>query len=338
MVNPPSAKAREAAAQRLAGLAIPAGALGRLGQIAVWVASTQDQVPPLPITNARAVIFIGDHGVAGFGVSAYPKTVTAAMMTTFLAGKAAVNILAAQHGVAVRVLDLGVDDELAGVDPAVSRYRVRRGSGAIHLEDALTFDETSRAIEIGAQVADEEIAAGAQLLISGDMGIGNTTPAAALIAASLGLPAHAVTGRGTGIDSATLTRKLGIVDQALDRAGQRDAVGTLAGLGGADLAASAGFMAQAARRGVPVLLDGLISAACALMANRFEPGAAAWFLAGHRSTEPAQPLALDSLGLVPVLDLQMRLGEGSGAIAALPLVRSAALLLGGVAEFSGLAL
>ena len=184
----------------------------------------------------------------------------------------------------------------------------------------MTTAETHAALEAGAAVAAEEIAAGAQLLVSGDMGIGNTTPAAALIAASLGMPAVEVTGRGTGVDEAGLAHKIDVVQAALDRAGERvdDPVDILTALGSPDIAAAAGFMVAAARAGVPVLLDGLISVASALMAERLAPGAAAWFAAGHRSTEPAQTLALDKLGLVPVLDLGMRLGEGSGAVAAVP--------------------
>jgi nicotinate-nucleotide--dimethylbenzimidazole phosphoribosyltransferase len=337
-VVPPSADLRAAATARLAGLATPPGALGRLGELAVWVATTQGAVPPAPVDRVRAVIFAGDHGVSDHGVSAFPKAITPAMVRTFLMGRAAVSVLAAQHGVSVRVLDLGVDDDLDGVAPEVTALKIRRGSGAIHLEDALTSDETLRAIAAGETVAAEEIAAGAQLLIGGDMGIGNTTPAAALIAASLGLPAGEVTGRGTGIDEQGLSRKTAVVQQALDRAGERtaDPVETLTALGSADLAAAAGFMAAAARAGTPVLLDGVISVAAAVMADRLAPGAAAWFAAGHRSTEPAQSLALDKLGLQPILDLDMRLGEGSGAVAAVPLVRSAALLLADVALLADL--
>lgn len=333
VVTPPDPSARAQATERLAGLATPAGALGRLGELGVWVSAVQGVCPPEQIDNIRAVIFAGDHGVADFGVSAYPKAVTPAMVGTFLMGKAGVSALAAQHGVAVRVLDLGVDDDLAGVDPAVQAYKVRRDSGAIHVEDALTRDEVEQSLGAGAAIADEEIAAGAQLLISGDMGIGNTTPSAALIAASLGLPAAEVTGTGTGVDGDGFARKIEIVQAALDRAGDRvdDPIDCLAALGSADLAASAGFMAEAARRGVPVLLDGLISVACALMAERLAPGAAAWFAAGHRSTEPAQAFALEKLGLEPILDVSMRLGEGSGAVAAVPLVRSSVALLRDVA-------
>lgn len=327
-----------AARKRLAALATPAGALGRLGDLAVWVAATQGAVPPEPIDNVRAVIFAGDHGVTlDTAVSAYPREITGAMVHTFLLGRAGVSVLAAQHQVNVRVLDIGVDADL-DVPAEVTAFKVRKGSGRIDVEDALTPDETARAIAAGEQIAAEEIAAGAQLLISGDMGIGNTTPSAALVAASLGLPASEVTGRGTGIDDAALHYKTDLIQTALDRAGDRvnDPVQTLTALGSADLAASAGFMAAAARAGVPVLLDGVISVAAALMADRLAPGAAAWFAAGHRSTEPALALAVEKLGLEPILDLNMRLGEGSGAVAAVPLVRSAALLLRDVALLADL--
>lgn len=336
-VTAPSSEVRDSALERLAGLATPAGALGRLGDLGVWLAATQGVCPPEPVDRVRAVIFAGDHGVADHGVSAYPKAITGAMVHTFLLGRAGVSVLAAQHGVSVRVLDIGVDDDLDG-PPELTAFKVRRGSGAIHLEDALTTEETVQALAAGEAVAAEEIAAGAQLLISGDMGIGNTTPSAALIAASLGLPASEVTGRGTGIDEASLTAKIDLVQLALDRAGDRvaDPVDTLTALGSADLAASAGFMAASARAGVPVLLDGLIAVAAGVMADRLAPGAAAWFAAGHRSTEPAQSLALAKLGIEPILDLGLRLGEGSGAVAAVPVVRSAALLLRDVALLADL--
>lgn len=337
-VAPPSPAVAAAAAERLAGLATPAGALGRLGDLAVWVAAAQGEVPPRPLDNVRLVIFAGDHGVAKHGVSAYPPEITGAMVRTFVIGRAGVSALAAAHGVSVRVLDLGVDDDLEGVPDDVRRHKVRRSSGAIHLEDALTPEETRQALEAGAIVAREEVAAGAQLLLSGDMGIGNTTPAAALVAAGLGLTAADVTGRGTGIDADALAHKRRVVQEALDRADDRvaDPVETLTALGSADLAASTGYLAEAARRGVPVLLDGLMAVACALTAERLAPGAAAWFAAGHRSTEPAQSLALAHLGLEPLLDLGLRLGEGSGAVAAVPVVRSAVALLRDVALLADL--
>lgn len=339
-VSAPSDIARDHAVKRLAALATPPGALGRLGELGVWVAACQGQVPPRPVDDVRLVIFAGDHGVAAHGVSAFPPTITGAMVRTFVAGKAAVNALAAVHGVAVRVLDLGVDEDFADLDEttrtALMAHKVRRGSGAIHLEDALTPEQTRAALDAGATVAREEIKAGAQLLISGDMGIGNTTPAAAMVAAGLGLPASEVVGRGTGIDDEAMAHKAAVIDATLARAGERitDPVETLTALGSADLAASTGYLLAAAQDGVPVLLDGLMSVACALTADRLEPGAAAWYAAGHRSTEPAQSLALAKMGCEPLLDLDLRLGEGSGAVAAVPIVRSAAALLRAVALLS----
>jgi nicotinate-nucleotide--dimethylbenzimidazole phosphoribosyltransferase len=339
---PPSDIARAHAAKRLAALATPPGALGRIGELGVWLAACQGQVPPKPLDNVRLVIFAGDHGVAAHGVSAFPPVITGAMVRTFLAGQAGVSALAAAHGVAVRVLDLGVDEDFADLDAttraALTAHKVRRGSGAIHLQDALTAQETAAALAAGAAVAREEIAAGAQLLISGDMGIGNTTPAAAMVAAGLGLPATEVTGRGTGITDAGLAHKKDVIDAALARAGARaqDPVETLTALGSADLAAATGYLLAAAQDGVPVLLDGLMSVACALTADRIEPGAAAWYAAGHRSTEPAQSLALAKLGLEPLLDLGLRLGEGSGAVAAVPVVRGAVALLRDVALLADL--
>lgn len=336
-VSAPSEVARGHAAKRLAALATPPGALGRLGELGVWLAACQGQVPPAPVDDVRLVIFAGDHGVAAHGVSAFPPAITGAMVRTFLSGRAGVSALAAAHGVRVRVLDLGVDEDFEDlpddVRSALTAHKVRRGSGAIHLEDALTLDEARAALAAGAAVAREEHAAGAQLLLSGDMGIGNTTPATALVAAVLGMPAAEVVGRGTGIDDAALAMKASVIDAALARAHGRtdDPVRLLAALGSADLAATTGYLLAAAQDGVPVLLDGLMSVACALVADRIEPGAVAWYAAGHRSTEPAQSLALAKMGLEPLLDLGLRLGEGSGAVAALPLVRSAAALLRDVA-------
>jgi len=331
-VVPPSVEVRDEARRLVDALAKPIGALGRLEDLAVWLAACQHRCPPEPVVDVRAVVFAGDHGVAAFGVSAYPAAVTPAMVRLLHAGAAGVSVLARQHGVRLRVLDLGVDDDLLDLPEVVTAHKIRRSSEPIHLTDALTRPEVAAAVSAGQVVADQEIAAGAQLLISGDMGIGNTTPAAALIAALLGLPAEEVTGRGTGIDDAGLVRKRELIGRALVRMGDRltdpaDPVDLLAGLGSADIAASAGFMARSAERGVPVLLDGVVSVTAALLVDLLVPGAAGWFAAGHRSTEPAQSLALAKLGLEPLLDLGMRLGEGSGAVAAVPLVRSAALLL-----------
>ena len=331
-ITPPDADVHAAALERLDGLAKPLGALGRLEQVGAWLAACQGVCPPEPIDRVRAVVLAGDHGVTASGVSAYPSDVTAAMVHAFVSGVAGVNVLARQHGATVRVLDIAVDADLAGVPSDVTAHKLTRSSSPIDVTDAISRELAERAIAVGAEIADAEVDAGAQLLVLGDMGIGNTTPSSALIAATLGLGAEAVIGRGTGIDGPTHARKLDVLSRALHRACDdegriHDPVQRLAALGSADLAVGAGFLVQAARRGVPVLLDGIIACAEALVAADLAPGAPAWFLAGHRSTEPAQTHALDALGLEPLLDLGMRLGEGSGAMAAVPLVRSAALLL-----------
>ena len=314
-VAPPDPATARAAAERLAALATPAGALGRLGDLAVWLAAATGQVPPPDLRRTgevRLVVLAGDHGVAAHGVSAYPAAVTPAMLRTVLERRAGVSALARAHAVSVRVVDVAVDADLSDLPTSVTGRRVRRGSGPIHLEDALTTEQLDAALALG-----------------GDLGIGNTTAAAALVAAQLGLPAHQAVGRGTGVDDAGLDRKTAVVQAALDRTGAShdDPRACLRSLGSADLAATTGFLVRAAALGVPVLLDGLMSVACALLAERIQPGSAAWYAAGHRSTEPAQSLALEKLGLEPLLDLGLRLGEGSGAVAAVPLVRSAAALL-----------
>lgn len=335
-IRPPSPQVLALAHERLAGLATPAGALGRLGEVGAWLAAAQGEVPPRPLDDVRLVVFTGDHGGAAHGVSAHPAAVTEAMVHTLVAGRAGVSALARAHGVTVSVVDIAVDADLADLPAEVTAHKVRRGSGAIHVEDALVPAETTRTVEIGREVARAQMEGGADLLMTGDLGIGNTTPAAALVAAALGLPADEVTGRGTGIDDAGWTRKRDVIAQALTRAGDRvdDPLDSLTALGSADLAATVGFLVEAAERGVPVLLDGLMSVACALTAERLAPGAGAWWIAGHRSTEPAQEHALKSLGLEPLLDVGMRLGEGSGAVAALPMLRSGVALMRDVALLS----
>lgn len=338
-VRAPSNQAYAAARQLSDGQAKPLGALGRLEELAAWVASCQGTCPPRQLDDVRVVVFAGDHGIAADGVSAYPVEITPAMVHGIAAGHAGVSALAAANGVAVSIHDLGVAVDFPDLPPEVSRYKVRTSSGAIHLTDALTRAEAEQALAAGDAIAAGHVADGAQLLIAGDLGIGNTTIAAALIAASLGVPAAAVTGRGTGIDEGTLTHKTTLVEAALDRAGARvaDPVERLAALGAADFAAAVGFMTGAARRGVPVLLDGVIAAAEALVAEDLAPGTKAWLRAGHRSTEPGQALALDRLGLTPLVDFSMRLGEGSGAVLAVPVLRSAVAALTGIAQLSDLA-
>ncbi len=337
-VAPPEAGARAGARHRLDALAKPQGALGRLEELAVWLAGVQGTDRPAPPASVAVVVFAGDHGITcgTSAVSAYPRDVTAAMVREFHRGGAAVNVLARAHGARVRVVDLGVDADQPDVPAEVATYKVRRGSGAIDREDALTSLEVNAALRAGAAIADDEIDAGADLLIPGDMGIGNTTVAATLVGAVLDRDADQVTGTGTGIGSATLARKKAMVDAALRRARAHcgDAAGLLRSVGGADVAAMTGFLRRCSERGVPVLLDGVVSGACGLLADLLAPGAAAWWCAGHRSTEPAHRMALEELGLEPVVDLGMRLGEASGALVALPVLRAAALLLDGMSTLA----
>lgn len=328
---PPDAAAVAAASRRVAALATPPGALGRLGDLAIWWAGVRGEACPAPPRDVHLHVVAGDHGVSSRGVSAFPAAVTPLMVRAFLDGGAAATVLARHQGVHVRTHDLAVDvDWPAGTDPQLITHKVRRGSGSIDIEDALTPAELDSALAAGASIADESVDSGADLLVVGDMGIGNTTPSAALVSALLGLDPAAVTGRGTGVDDEGLGRKKVVVAAAVARAGDRcgqDPLRLLGALGGADLAAMVGIHLQAAARRTPVLLDGVVVTAAALVAERVAPGTAAWFAAGHRSSEPAHSAALDALGLVPLLDLGMRLGEGSGALVALPLLGAAAVLL-----------
>ncbi len=332
-VGGPDAGVRGDARERQLRLTKPAGALGRLEALGNWVAACQGVCPPRQFERARVVVFAGDHGVARHGVSAYPSEVTAQMVANFLSGGAAVNVLARLADATVRVEDLAVDGDTA---PEISKYKVRRSSGSIDREDALTEDEVQAALAAGAAIADEEIDSGADLLIAGDMGIGNTTPATALIAAITDTEPVIAVGRGTGVDDAGWIRKTAAIRDAMWRARPlvHDPVALLRTASGADLTAMAGFLARAAARRTPVILDGVVVTAAALVADRLAPGARAWWAAGHLSSEPSHKIALDRLQLEPLLDMQMRLGEGSGALTALPILRAAVATLSDMAPFA----
>lgn len=327
----PDGRVAAAARRRQDLLTKPRGALGRLEDLSVWVSSCQGHCPPRQFERARVVVFAGDHGVARHGVSAYPPEVTGQMMDTIEAGGAAINTLAELAGATVRAVDVAVDRD-AGSGPD----RVRRSSGNIATENAMTRGEAEAALSLGRRIADEEVDSGADLLIAGDMGIGNTTAATVLVASLTGTEPVLAVGRGTGIDDAGWSRKTAAVRDAMYRSRdlRSDPVGLLAASGGADLAAMAGFCAQAAVRRTPVLLDGLVVTAAALVAERLAPGARMWWQAGHRSPEPAHSLALADLDLTPIVDLGMRLGEGTGAAVALPILRAAVATLSSMSTFS----
>ncbi|GAB11824.1 nicotinate-nucleotide--dimethylbenzimidazole phosphoribosyltransferase [Gordonia araii NBRC 100433] len=336
-VTPPDPAAAAAARDRQLRLTKPPGSLGRLEEVGIWVAACQGTSPPRPIASPTVVVFAGDHGVAapdsdGGSVSAFPQAVTAQMVANFLAGGAAVNVLARRAGASVRVEDISVAADTA---PEVSRHKVCRGSNDLRVTDAITLAQARQGVAAGRAVVDELVDSGVDLLIAGDMGIGNTTPASIVV----GLFTHeepvVVVGRGTGIDDAGWIRKTAAIRDGMWR-GRKvidDPLSLVAAVGGADFAAMAGFLAQAAVRRTPVILDGVVITAAALVADELAPGASEWWVAGHVSAEPAHKLALRRLGLTPLLDLDMRLGEASGALAALPLVTAATDLLGTMATF-----
>jgi nicotinate-nucleotide--dimethylbenzimidazole phosphoribosyltransferase len=334
-ITAPDDAARQAAAERQQRLTKPTGALGRLEDVSIWAAGVQGRCPPRPFARVRVVLLAADHGIAAAGVSAYPAEVTAQMVANFLSGGAAVNVLAHHNAAGVRVVDVGVAVDVPGADP---RAKVRRGSGQIDVEDALTDDELTAALSIGFALADAETDAGTDLVIPGDMGIGSTTACAAVVAGVLGIEAASVVGRGTGVDDAGWRRKVDAVETALRRVGSPMApLDAVRRLGGPDIAAMVGLLLGCAARRTPVLLDGVVSVTAALVAAEVAaevaPAATAWWLASHRSTEPAQQAALARLGMEPLLDLGLRLGEGTGALVALPLVQAAIATLAEMATF-----
>jgi nicotinate-nucleotide--dimethylbenzimidazole phosphoribosyltransferase len=323
-----------AARERQAGLTKPPGSLGVLEDVSVQLAGLSRQCPaPVPEPAAVAV-FAADHGVHAQRVTPWPQEVTAQMVGNFLAGGAVINALATQTGAEVVVVDVGVAADLEPT-PGLLDRKIRRGTRDMTREPALTRDEVTQAVEVGIAVARDLAGHGSRCLLTGDMGIANTTASAALVAGFTGAPAAAVTGRGTGVDDEMLAHKIDVVERALalHRPDPADAIGVLAAFGGLEHAALAGFVLGAAAARIPVLLDGVIACAAALVAQALAPDCTAAMIAGHRSVEPGASLALRALRLTPLIDLDLRLGEGSGAVLALPLVQSAARVLRDVATF-----
>lgn len=323
-VTAPDTDARRTAVARYTELAVPDGALGRLAELGCWLAAVQGTCPPRPPGRARIVAVAADHGVAARGVSAYGPGVTARQLATARDNAVPIAVLAPAAGASLRLVDVGVDGE-----PTDDRYRVRRGSGSIESADALTEAETEHAVALGRRIADEEIDSGADLLIPASLGVGATTPASVLVAALTGAEPVAVVGRGSGIDDGAWMRKAAAVRDGLRRARPHagDPLALLRVAGGADLAVLTGFLVQAALRRTPVLLDGVVVGAAAVLAEKLAPGAREWWLVAQRSPEPAMTLACEHLELPPLLDLEIRMGDGTGAAAAVPLLQMAARLL-----------
>ena len=319
-------------------LSKPPGSLGRLEELGARLAGMAGGCPPPVPGNPAVVVCAGDHGVLERGVSLWPREVTAAMVANFCAGGAAVNALAKTVGARVSVLDVGVAGELER-HPSLRGAKVRPGTDDLSRGPAMGREEAARAVLAGAGVAEELVeSGGVDLLVTGDMGIANTTPAAALISAFTGRPPEETTGRGTGVDDETYDLKVGVVREALalHAPDPGDPLGVLAAVGGLEHAAIVGVILTGAACGVPVVLDGVVSDSAALAARALAPDAAGYMVAGHLSAEPGAKVALEDLGLQPLLDLGMRLGEGTGGLLAVPLVTAAARALGGMATLEEL--
>ena len=333
-IPPLDAAAMQTARDRQGTLTKPPGSLGRLEDLSIQLAGIAGRCPP-PVPARRAVVvFAGDHGVVSQGVSAYPQAVTGQMVANFLAGGAAINVLARQAGARVVVVDAGVACDIPQSENLVAG-KVGPGTSDMTQGAAMTRDEAHQAIQLGIRVAEAEIARGLDLLACGEMGIGNTTAAAAITAVCTGRSPEEVTGRGTGVDDDALARKTDMVKRAIDvnRPDKADAVDVLAKVGGFEIGAVAGAILAAAAARVPVALDGFIATSGALIACALAPEAKGYLIAAHRSAELGHDAALEQLGLAPLLDLQMRLGEGSGAALAFHLIEAAARIIREMATF-----
>jgi nicotinate-nucleotide--dimethylbenzimidazole phosphoribosyltransferase len=320
------------AGKRLDQLTKPPGSLGRLEEIAVQAAGVTGE--PVPLFERKAVIVMaGDHGVCEEGVSAFPAAVTPQMVMNFLAGGAAVNVLARQAGADVVCVDIGVNAELS--HPQLVSRKVRFGTANLARGPAMTVEEATEAVLVGADIVADLVSRGYRLFGTGEMGIGNTTPSAALLAVLGGVPVAEAIGRGTGVDDAGLARKAAAIERgiAANSPDARDALGTLAKLGGLEIAGLAGVILGAAAHRCPVVIDGFISAAAALVAVRLAPSCGAYMIASHLSHERGHARLLQELGLKPALQLDMRLGEGTGAALLFPLVDAAGRLMREMATF-----
>ncbi|NJN19066.1 MAG: nicotinate-nucleotide--dimethylbenzimidazole phosphoribosyltransferase [Oscillochloris sp.] len=332
-IGPLDTTARAAAAARQDRLTKPQGALGRLEQLAIQIAAITGRERP-QIRRPAVVVMAADHGVAQRGVSAYPSEVTTQMVLNFLAGGAAINVLARHVGAEVLVVDMGV---AAGLPehPALIRRPVASGTADMTIEPAMSRAQAQQAVETGIAVVQEAIAAGIDLVATGDMGIGNTTASSAIVAALSGVTPAEVTGRGTGVDDAGLARKIAVIEQALalHRPDPRDGLDVLAKVGGFEIGGLAGVMLGAAARRVPVVIDGFISGAAALLAYALAPQIQPYLIAAHRSVERGHQAVFTRLDSEPLFDLGLRLGEGSGAVLAQSLCIAACRILDEMATF-----
>ncbi len=312
---------------RIDALAKPRGALGRLERLAVELAQLQERASP-SAAHVTLLLFAGDHGLVADGVSAYPAAVTRVMVETLLAGRASANALARSVGADVRVIDAGVDAEF-GDRLGLHGTKVRRGTRNAAVEPAMTPAEADAALALGASQAHRAIDDGAEVLAIGEMGIGNTASSSLLLHRLAGIPLAACVGPGAGHDADGLARKAAALARAAARTATEEPRRVLEEFGGLEIAAMAGVILEAATRRTPVLVDGFIATAAALVAVRLRPAARRYCLFAHVSAEPAHRAMLDALDADPLLQLELRLGEGTGALLAVPLLRAATTLLDG---------
>jgi len=312
----------------------PQGSLGRLEDLSVRLAGIFGEATP-SIRRKTVILAAGDHGVVAEGVSAYPQDVTPAMVMNFMGGGAAINVLAKHAGAEIVVLDAGVAADLPS-HPALRSVKIGRGTNNIAVGPAMTREQAVQCLETGIETCREQIAAGSDLIACGDMGIGNTTPSSAITSVITGAGADATTGRGTGLHDTALAHKTSVVQRAIDinRPDPKDGLDVLMKVGGFEIGVLAGVFLGAAAGHRPVVVDGFISGAAALIAYTIAPKAGHRFIASHQSVEPGHRIALSCMGLDPLLDLGMRLGEGTGATLAMHVIEAAAKCLSGMATFA----
>jgi nicotinate-nucleotide--dimethylbenzimidazole phosphoribosyltransferase len=330
-IPPPSGEAAAAARLRLDSLTKPLGSLGRLEDLAVRLCSITGVARPR-VDRRAVIVMAADHGVTAHGVSAYPREVTVQMLANFAAGGAAINVLARRASARVVVVDVGVDGPTV---PGIVTRKVAHGSRDMTIGPALDRAEVERAIDIGVEILLGECVRGLDLVAAGDMGIGNTTAASAITAVMTGSPVASVTGRGTGIDDLALARKREVIERAiaLNDPDPADPLDVLTKVGGLEIAGLVGVILAACSQRIPVILDGFISGAAALIAAALHPSVRHFLIAAHRSAEPGHAAALRALDLRPLLELDLRLGEGTGAVLAMPLIDAAAGVLAEMATF-----
>ncbi|MFH1086959.1 MAG: nicotinate-nucleotide--dimethylbenzimidazole phosphoribosyltransferase [Chloroflexota bacterium] len=333
-IKPLDRQAMAAAQARQDELTKPKGSLGRLEELSVRIAGIRGRISG-GFEHKTIVTMAADHGVVSEGVAAYPQEVTAQMVANFLAGGAGINVLSRLIGARVVVVDMGTAADLPPHPDLVSR-KVARGTKNMARQPAMSREEAVQAIETGIGIVEAELARGLDIVGTGDMGIGNTTASAAICAAFTGLPAEKVAGRGTGLDDGQLAHKVSVIDRALrtNRPDPRDPVDVLAKVGGFEIGGLAGVMLGAAAQRVPVVIDGFISGAAALVATGLSPGLKDYLIAAHLSAESGHATLLEHLGISPLLSLGMRLGEGTGAALGIMVVEAAVRTLAEMATFA----